>query len=98
MKKSIDVQGYPIGIKGIEKENYISLTDIARFKNPEAPADVVKNWMRTRATIDFLGLWEELNNPNVNVVEIDQFKYHYSKGGNKYVQFYSVYVGSRNYQ
>ena len=74
MKKSIDVQGYPIGIKGIEKENYISLTDIARFKNPEAPADVVKNWMRTRATIDFLGLWEELNNPNVNVVEIDQFK------------------------
>ena len=74
MKKSIDVQGSPIGIKGIDKENYISLTDIARFKNSEAPADVVKNWMRTRATIDFLGLWEELNNPNVNVVEIDQFK------------------------
>ena len=74
MKKSMDVQGYQIGLKDIDKENYISLTDIARFKNPEAPADVVKNWMRTRATIDFLGLWEELNNPNVNVVEIDQFK------------------------
>jgi kilA, N-terminal/APSES-type HTH DNA-binding domain protein len=74
MKKSIDVQGYQVGLKGINKENYISLTDIARYKNADAPADVVKNWMRSRATIDFLGLWEELNNPNVNVVEIDQFK------------------------
>ncbi len=74
MKKSMNVQGQVIAIKGIDKENYISLTDIARYKNPEAPADVVKNWMRSRATIDFLGLWEELNNPDVNVVEIDQFK------------------------
>lgn len=47
-----------------KEEDYISLTDMARHKNPIAPKDVVKNWLRLRSTIDFLGLWEELNNPN----------------------------------
>ncbi len=42
---------------------YISLTDIARFKNPTEPKDVVANWMQTRSTIEFLGLWEKLHNP-----------------------------------
>ena len=55
-------------------DDYISLTDIAKHKNPEFPADVVKNWLRIRSTIEFLGLWEELNNPNFNMVEFDQFK------------------------
>lgn len=56
------------------EEDYISLTDIARYKNPEFPADVVKNWLRVRSTIEFLGLWEQLNNPNFKLVEFDQFK------------------------
>lgn len=47
----------------VNADDYISLTDIARYKNPEFPADIVKNWMRMRNTIEFLGLWEELNNP-----------------------------------
>lgn len=50
------------------------MTDIARYKNAEAPADVVKNWLRRKDTIEFIGLWEKLNNPNFNVVEFDQFK------------------------
>ena len=54
--------------------DYISLTDIAKYKNPEAPADIIKNWMRIRNTIEFLGLWEELNNPDFKLVEFDQFK------------------------
>ncbi len=58
----------------INKNDYISLTDIARYKNPEAPADVVKNWLRRKDTIEFIGLWEKLNNPNFIVVEFDQFK------------------------
>lgn len=58
----------------INKEDYFSLTDIARYKNAEAPADVVKNWLRRKDTIEFIGLWEKLNNPNFNVVEFDQFK------------------------
>ena len=56
------------------EEDYISLTDIARHKNPEFPADVVKNWLRIRSTIEFLGLWEQLNNPDFKLVEFDQFK------------------------
>ena len=56
------------------EDDYISLTDIARYRNPEAPADVVKNWMRLRNTIEYLGLWEQLNNPNFKLVEFDQFK------------------------
>lgn len=58
------------------EEDYISLTDMARHKNPIAPKDVVKNWLRLRSTIDFLGLWEELNNPNFKGVEFDSFKSH----------------------
>ena len=56
------------------QDDYISLTDIAKYRNPEFPADVVKNWLRIRSTIEFLGLWEQLNNPNFKLVEFDQFK------------------------
>lgn len=56
------------------EENYISLTDIARRKNPHEPKDVVKNWMRLRSTIDYLGLWEQLNNPDFKGVEFDTFR------------------------
>lgn len=58
------------------EEDYISLTDMARHRNPIAPKDVVKNWLRLRSTIDFLGLWEELNNPDFKGVEFDSFKSH----------------------
>ncbi len=51
--------------------DYISLTDIARQKNPVAPKDVVKNWMRAKNTIEYLGLWELLNNPDFKGVEFD---------------------------
>jgi len=56
-------------------EDYISLTDIARFKNATEPKDVVKNWMRSRATIEFLGLWERLNNPDFKGVDFDPLLY-----------------------
>ncbi len=65
----------------INKDDYFSLTDIAKYKNPEAPADVVKNWLRRKDTIEFIGLWEKLNNPNFNMVEFDQFK---SEAGHNY--------------
>ena len=72
--RKIDVQGKEITIIIKEETDYISLTDIARYKNKDAPADIVKNWMRSRSTIDFLGLWEKLNNPDFKLVEFDQFK------------------------
>ena len=58
---------------GIVKDEYISLTDIARTKNSNEPKDVVKNWLRSKNTIAFLGLWEKINNPNFKGVEFDSF-------------------------
>jgi hypothetical protein len=74
-KGKISAQGTEITVlsQGTD-DDYISLTDIARYKNPEAPADVVKNWMRTRFTIEYLGTWERLFNPAFKLVEFDQFK------------------------
>lgn len=70
----MDVQGKEITVITREEDDYISLTDIAKYKNNNAPADIVKNWMRSRSTIEFLGLWEKLNNPAFKLVEFDQFK------------------------
>ena len=61
-------------VKQINENDYFSLTDIAKFKNSEFPADVIKNWIRNKNTIDFLGVWEILYNPKFNMVEFDQFK------------------------
>ncbi len=57
-----------ITINGID---YICITDIARQKNPVEPKDVVKNWMRVKNTLEYLGLWESLNNPEFKGVEFD---------------------------
>ena len=61
--EQIEVKGLAINITGIEDNDYISLTDLARIKNSKEPKDVVKNWMRSRSTLEFLGLWEKMNNP-----------------------------------
>lgn len=55
------------------RDDYISLTDIARYLS-DHPDDVVKNWMRSRNTIEFLGVWESMHNPSFNSVEFDGFK------------------------
>lgn len=57
-----------------EDNDYLSLTDIAKYKNAEAPSDVIKNWLRLRNTIEYLGIWEQLHNPNFNPVEFDGFR------------------------
>lgn len=68
---NIEVQGIAISITQIDNSDYISLTDIARSKNAAEPKDVVKNWMRSRSVIEFLGLWEQINNPNFKGVDFD---------------------------
>ncbi|MCD4780783.1 MAG: KilA-N domain-containing protein [Candidatus Omnitrophica bacterium] len=73
-KHKIEVQGTEITIFEKEQKDYLSLTDIAKYRNSTAPADVIKNWMRARSTIEFLGLWERLNNPTFKLVEFDGFK------------------------
>ncbi len=74
MKATINANGTEITVISNGTENdFISLTDIARYKSDE-PKDVVKNWMRSKETIEFLGLWEKLNNPDFKGVEFDAFK------------------------
>ena len=73
-KETIHAKGIEIGIYTTDFENeYISLTDIARYKSND-PNDVIKNWMRNRDVIDFLGLWEQLHNEGFKPVEFDGFK------------------------
>jgi hypothetical protein len=73
-KGQLLVQDTLISFTRIAQDEFISLTDIARVKNASEPKDVVKNWLRSRSTIDFLGLWEKINNPNFKGVEFDSFK------------------------
>ncbi|WKZ25831.1 MAG: KilA-N domain-containing protein [bacterium] len=70
----IIVKNISISFSQISNEDYISLTDIARYKNRTEPKSVVQNWMRNYNTIEFLGIWERLNNSNFKGVEFDAFK------------------------
>lgn len=73
-KDSLSAKGLSIQVYTEDFMNdYISLTDIARYKSDE-PSDVIKNWMRRKDTIEFLGLWESLNNTNFNSGEFDRIK------------------------
>jgi hypothetical protein len=74
-KGKITAKGTEITVlsKGTD-DDYISLTDIARYKNTEEPNTVVANWLRNRNTIEFLGIWEQLYNPNFKLLEFEGFK------------------------
>ena len=56
-----------VRIHRMDQDDYISLTDIAKFKNADDPRFVIQNWMRSRSSIEFLGIWELLNNPDLTV-------------------------------
>ena len=85
-KATINANGAEISIvsKGNE-DDYISLTDIAKYKNLDSPADVVKNWLRSRSTIEFLGLWEQMNNSDFKLVRILLY-YRHKSGYQQQVQ------------
>ena len=72
----IDANGTEIRVMGdiVNEDAYISLTDIAKYKNPDNAFIVVANWMRNHSTISFLGLWEQIHNPNFKPIEFDRFK------------------------
>ena len=76
MKKKTELManGQAVRMMKVNGADFICLTNIARFKNPEFHADVARNWMRSKMTVAFLGLWEQLHNPDFNMVEFDQFK------------------------
>lgn len=76
MKNSvINVLGVNITITSIGEDDFICLTDMAKAKNDDSrAADVIKNWIRGRSTIEFLGVWESIYNPQFKVVEFDHFR------------------------
>lgn len=72
--KIIQVEKITVGIKEINSQKYICLTDIAKKKNSKEPRFVVINWLRNRNTIEFLGIWEKIHNPNFNRVGFDTLR------------------------
>ena len=74
MKKEIKTLGINIVIQKKNNQDYLSLTDIAKFKNSKHSDDVIKNWLRNRFTIELLGFWEKIYNPSFNSVEFDGFR------------------------
>lgn len=73
-KKQIIVKNTSVVLFKRKHEDFISLTDIARYKKSDHTDDLIRNWIRNRNTIEFLGIWEQLNNPNFKPVEFDRFK------------------------
>jgi hypothetical protein len=74
-KETINVQGTEVTLlskpDGID---YICITDIAKYRNSIEPFSIINNWMRSHSTIEFIGLWKQLNNPNFKPIEFDRFK------------------------
>jgi hypothetical protein len=72
--KKITVQSIDIVLYEDNRQDYISLTDIARYRDAERSDYILQNWMRNRSTIEFMGLWEQFNNPDFNSIEFDGIK------------------------
>ena len=73
-KEAITVQGTEIAVLTYRKDDYISLTDMAKYKNAESTGLVIAHWLRTGYTINFLSAWEKLHNPDFNVTESGNIK------------------------
>jgi hypothetical protein len=73
-KETINVKGTEIILLSHRKDDYISLTDMAKYKNEEATGLVIAHWLSTRYTVDFLGIWERINNLNFNVTEFSNIR------------------------
>jgi len=95
VKETIHAQGIEIGIYTTDFENeYISLTDIAKYRNEDDPRFVIQNWMRNRNTIEFLGVWETLHNPDFNRVQFDTVKNE--AGANRFVMTPTKWIEQMN--
>ena len=92
--KNIIVKDKNISVQSINDEDYISLTDIARIKNEDDPRYPIQNWMRLKDTIDFIGLWESINNEHFNRIEFDAVKNEY--GRNSFVMTPTKWISKTN--
>lgn len=74
MMGKITVLDKEITVSVLNEEDYICITDIAKYKDVERTDYIIQNWLRNRNTIEFIGIWEHLNNPNFNPIEFDGFR------------------------
>jgi len=74
MKAKLSVLEQDISTDTRDGVEYICITDIARYKNAERTGAILGNWLRNRNTIEFLGVWEQIHNPDFKVIEFDDFK------------------------
>jgi hypothetical protein len=74
INKKINVQGLEVVLYQNNEEDFLSLTDIARYKDSNNTDDIIKNWLRNRNTVELLGFWEMMYNPNFKPVEFDGFR------------------------
>ena len=94
-KDTIEAKGFAIQIYTEDfKNDYISLTDIAKYRNREDPRFVIQNWMRNRNTLEFVGLWKVLNNENFNRVQFDTFRNE--SGLNRFIMTPQKWIESTN--
>ena len=90
----MNVNENEIRVMRIDNEDYISLTDLARYKNSDDPSDVIKKWLSNYDTIEFLGLWEMMHNPNFKGVDFDTFVNE--AGSNSFVMTPQKWIESTN--
>ena len=92
----MNVQGIEIALTTINEEDFICITDIVKAKGGDArAADIIKNWIRNRSTIEFLGTWETLYNPNFKVVGFDHFRKRGNVDKNKKPSFSAGFLCGR---
>ena len=89
IRTELKVKDNLVGIMKVGNVDYISLTDLARYKNPNNPSDVIKYWMSNKNSFDFYNLWEILNNVNFNSVESHRIKINARKSWISSRQYFS---------
>jgi hypothetical protein len=73
-QNKLRIEDHEIAVFSRNAEDYISITDMARFKNNETTGLVISHWLSTRYTVEFMGIWEQINNPNFNVTEFSNIR------------------------
>jgi len=94
MKNKIVVQDVQISIENNQNKDFISLTDIARYRDKDRSDYILQNWMRSKSTIEFLGLWERINNEDFNSIEFDGIRNE--AGTNSFVLTPKKWIKSTN--
>jgi len=93
-KQELIIKNVKVGVISHQKEDYISLTDIAKYKNKDATGLVISHWLSTKYCIEFMGLWEKMHNPDFNVTEFRNIRNE--SGSNGFILSSKRWIGQTN--